>query len=289
MDVFTVAGVLSAIQGAKLVRQASGGAVSVDTGTWPARDTPAQAARIQRSLDVLGLVNMTSGIGLVSASGLTGAARRAVRPRAALCDAGRAAEPRRPAIVPGDLAVVREPLVTLGDLAPHVHVVAVRDSLRAGLSVPAIESTRAPWRPTRARAPCSTVPAGMPARMASCVKRGGTPEASGRELCAHRHLLCARGPCVNLDRTYEAAPRSQNRGTPTPRGNGPRGSGIGSREKRTAARFTPGAGHPRAHHRHGIVMSSATAAACRTSRDVEARMEATKRSRRWTTRRTSTR
>jgi hypothetical protein len=70
MDVFTVAGVLSAIQGAKLVRQASGGAVSVDTGTWPARDTPAQAARIQRSLDVLGLVNMTSGIGLVSASGL---------------------------------------------------------------------------------------------------------------------------------------------------------------------------------------------------------------------------
>jgi hypothetical protein len=74
MDVFTAAGVatgaLSALQGARLARQAAGGAVPVQTGAEPAPETPAQAARIQRSLDVLGLVNLASGLGLVAAAGL---------------------------------------------------------------------------------------------------------------------------------------------------------------------------------------------------------------------------
>jgi hypothetical protein len=74
MDAFTTAGVLtgavSAVQGARLARQAAAGAVPVETGTKPAPETPAQAAWIQRSLDVLGLVNIASGLGLVAAAGL---------------------------------------------------------------------------------------------------------------------------------------------------------------------------------------------------------------------------
>jgi hypothetical protein len=74
MDAFTAAGVttgaLSAVQGARLARQAAGGAVPVQTGAEPAPETSAQAARIQRSLDVLGLVNLASGMGLVAAAGL---------------------------------------------------------------------------------------------------------------------------------------------------------------------------------------------------------------------------
>jgi hypothetical protein len=74
MDAFTAAGVitgaLSAVQGARLARQAAGGAVAADTGTKPAPETPAHAARIQRSPDVLGLVNIASGLGLVAAAGL---------------------------------------------------------------------------------------------------------------------------------------------------------------------------------------------------------------------------
>jgi hypothetical protein len=74
MDAFTAigvtTGVLSAIQGARLARQAPGGAVPVETGTQPAPETPAAAARIQNSLNVLGLVNVASGVGLVAAAGL---------------------------------------------------------------------------------------------------------------------------------------------------------------------------------------------------------------------------
>jgi hypothetical protein len=74
MDVFTVAGVLtgvlSAVQSARFARHAAGGAVPVQTGTQPAANTPSQAARIQRSVDLLDLLNMRSGIGLVSATGL---------------------------------------------------------------------------------------------------------------------------------------------------------------------------------------------------------------------------
>jgi hypothetical protein len=74
MDAFTAigvtTGVASAIQGARLARQAPGGAVPVETGVHPARETPPTAARIQRSLNVLGLVNVASGLGLVAATGL---------------------------------------------------------------------------------------------------------------------------------------------------------------------------------------------------------------------------
>ncbi len=74
MDAFTTAGVItgamSAVQGARLARQAAAGAVPVETGTKPAPETPVQAARIQRSLDVLGLLNIASGLGLVAAAGL---------------------------------------------------------------------------------------------------------------------------------------------------------------------------------------------------------------------------
>ena len=74
MDVFTAlgvaTGVLSGVQGARLAKQAPGGAVPVETGTRPSPQTPAPAARIQRSLDVLGLANVVSGIGLVASAGL---------------------------------------------------------------------------------------------------------------------------------------------------------------------------------------------------------------------------
>ena len=93
MDVLTVTGVvtgvLSAIQGARLAKQAPGGAVPVETGTRPAADTPPAARRIQRSIDVIGLVNLLSGIGLVASTGLfwrsavsRPPARRALRRRA---------------------------------------------------------------------------------------------------------------------------------------------------------------------------------------------------------------
>jgi hypothetical protein len=93
MDVFTAlgvtTGVLSGVQGARLARQAPDGAVPVQTGTRPAPETPPQAASIQRSLRVLGLLNVASGVGLVAAAGLywrSAASRppmsRAVRRRA---------------------------------------------------------------------------------------------------------------------------------------------------------------------------------------------------------------
>ncbi len=74
MDVFTAAsfasGLLSGIQGARLAKAAPGGAVPVETGTRPAVETPSAAARIQRSLEVLGTLNVASGLGLVASTGL---------------------------------------------------------------------------------------------------------------------------------------------------------------------------------------------------------------------------
>jgi hypothetical protein len=74
MDVFTAAGVttgaLSAVQGARLARQAANGAVPVETGSRPARETPAAARRIQRSINVLGALNLLSGVGLITSTGL---------------------------------------------------------------------------------------------------------------------------------------------------------------------------------------------------------------------------
>ncbi len=68
-DAFVVAavasGTLSAVQGARLARQAPDGAVPIERGTEPASDTPRSAARIQRSLGLLGNLNIVSGVGLV--------------------------------------------------------------------------------------------------------------------------------------------------------------------------------------------------------------------------------
>ncbi len=74
MDVFTAAsvgtGILSGIQGARLARQAPGAAVPIRSGTRPSRRTPRTAARIQRSLDVLSALNVASGLGLLTSTGL---------------------------------------------------------------------------------------------------------------------------------------------------------------------------------------------------------------------------
>lgn len=74
MDILTAtavaSGILNGIQGARLARQAPEGAVPIESGTVPAPETPPSAARIQRSLGVLGAVNLVAGFGLVAANGL---------------------------------------------------------------------------------------------------------------------------------------------------------------------------------------------------------------------------
>lgn len=65
MGAAVLTGVLSAVQGARLARQAPGGAVPMETGTQPSADTPPAAARIQRSLGVLGTANVAVGVALV--------------------------------------------------------------------------------------------------------------------------------------------------------------------------------------------------------------------------------
>jgi hypothetical protein len=63
-------GVLSGVQGARLARQAPDGAVPVETGVKPAPDTPPKAAVIQRSLRVLGNLNIASGVALVAVNAI---------------------------------------------------------------------------------------------------------------------------------------------------------------------------------------------------------------------------
>jgi hypothetical protein len=63
-------GVLNGIQGARLAKQAPEGAVPVETGTEPAPETPPAAARIQKSLGVLGTLNIVSGTALVAVNGV---------------------------------------------------------------------------------------------------------------------------------------------------------------------------------------------------------------------------
>ena len=58
-------GVASGILGGRLARQAPDGAVPVESGVEPAEETPRAAARIQRSLGVLGNASILSGVGLV--------------------------------------------------------------------------------------------------------------------------------------------------------------------------------------------------------------------------------
>jgi hypothetical protein len=66
MATAVVTGLASGVQGARLAKQAPEGAVPVDTGTKPALETPAKAARIQRSLGFLGNVNIGAGVALVA-------------------------------------------------------------------------------------------------------------------------------------------------------------------------------------------------------------------------------
>jgi hypothetical protein len=61
-----ITGIANGVQGARLARQAPDGAVPVQSGTKPAADTPPQAARIQRSIAVLGNLNIASGVALVT-------------------------------------------------------------------------------------------------------------------------------------------------------------------------------------------------------------------------------
>jgi len=63
-------GVLSGVQGARLARQAPDGAVPVETGTKPAPETPPKAAGIQRSLGILGNLNIASGAALVAVNAI---------------------------------------------------------------------------------------------------------------------------------------------------------------------------------------------------------------------------
>jgi hypothetical protein len=65
MATAVLTGLLNGVQGARLAKQAPEGAVPIETGTKPAPETPPKAAKIQRSLDVLGTVNIASGVGLV--------------------------------------------------------------------------------------------------------------------------------------------------------------------------------------------------------------------------------
>lgn len=70
MAVAVLTGVVNGIQGARLAKQAPDGAVPVETGTRPAPETPAKAARIQRSLGVFGTVNIVSGVALVAVNAI---------------------------------------------------------------------------------------------------------------------------------------------------------------------------------------------------------------------------
>ena len=70
MAAAVLTGVGSGVQGARLAKQGPGGAVPVLTGTKPAAETPAKAARIQRSLGILGNLNIAAGVALVAVNGI---------------------------------------------------------------------------------------------------------------------------------------------------------------------------------------------------------------------------
>ena len=70
MALAVLTGVASGVQGARLARQAPDGAVSVQTGTEPNGDTPPKAAGIQRSLGVLGNLNILAGVALIAVNGV---------------------------------------------------------------------------------------------------------------------------------------------------------------------------------------------------------------------------
>ena len=59
-------GIANGVQGARLARQGRDGAVPIETGTKPALETPPEAARIQRSLEALGNLNVAVGAALIA-------------------------------------------------------------------------------------------------------------------------------------------------------------------------------------------------------------------------------
>jgi hypothetical protein len=63
-------GIASAVHGARLAHQEPEGAVPIERGTKPAEETPPNAAKAQRSLFGLGLLNIASGVGLVVVNAL---------------------------------------------------------------------------------------------------------------------------------------------------------------------------------------------------------------------------
>src|SRR3712207_1547469 len=64
MAAAVLTGIANGVQGARLAKQAPDGAVPVETGTKPAAETPPKAAKIQRSLERLGNLNILAGIAL---------------------------------------------------------------------------------------------------------------------------------------------------------------------------------------------------------------------------------
>jgi len=70
MAAAVLTGIANGVQGARLARQAPDGAVPVETGTKPSPETPAKAARIQRSLGMLGTLNIASGVALVAVNAI---------------------------------------------------------------------------------------------------------------------------------------------------------------------------------------------------------------------------
>lgn len=61
-----VTGLASGVTGARFARSAPEGAVPIERGTEPAPETPTRAARMQRTLGLLGNLNILSGIALVA-------------------------------------------------------------------------------------------------------------------------------------------------------------------------------------------------------------------------------
>jgi hypothetical protein len=57
---------VTGVQGARLAKQAPGGAVPIESGTEPSPDTPPQASRLQRSIGALGNGALFAGLGVVS-------------------------------------------------------------------------------------------------------------------------------------------------------------------------------------------------------------------------------
>lgn len=66
MTTAVLTGIANGVQGARLAKQAPEGAVPVDTGTKPAPETPPKAVKIQRSLDMLGNLNIGAGVALIA-------------------------------------------------------------------------------------------------------------------------------------------------------------------------------------------------------------------------------